>query len=137
MPESPESLLGGRHVQYFIDETPSEARVLQSIQADATIKEQQSHPTGSPAAEGLVYPLESSSKIQRGQNGSQTDVFPPKYQSEDDAPISSHKLELVAAETSPRNVLLQFRENKDDGTSEDYWAQVCLCIHRVQHILNT
>lgn len=137
MPESPESLSAGLLVQDFIEETPSEARVLQSIQADATIKEQQSHSTGSPAAEGLIYRVESSSKIQRGQNGSQTDVFPPKYQSEDDIPISSHKLELVAAETSPRNVLLQFRENKDDGTSEDYWAQVCLCIYHVQCILNT
>ncbi|KAF8056088.1 hypothetical protein FPV67DRAFT_1678672 [Lyophyllum atratum] len=112
MPEFGEGVLDGFQIQHFLQETPAEDLILEAVWGDATSKEKGNHPPGSLAAEGHVYPVPSSTIVQRG-------LFPPKYHSLENVPISNHKLQLVVTEPSPRNVILKFR----DGNGKDYWTQ--------------
>src|SRR5437016_7118374 len=106
MPETVEIHVAGQHVAHFIEETSSRDRTVKNIFADATISESKNHPSGSLAASGHVYSLESSSTIQRGQNGDQSSLFPPKYMSPQDLPIGTHGLVLDSVQSTPRSLIL-------------------------------
>ncbi|KIM41958.1 hypothetical protein M413DRAFT_35516, partial [Hebeloma cylindrosporum] len=87
--------------------TTPEERTLKNIWVDATTNEASQYPPGSPVASGLVYPLESSSTIRRGK-GAQSPVFPPKYRSPQNLPISTHNLVLKSVQSTPRSLVLEF-----------------------------
>ncbi|KAF8162677.1 hypothetical protein B0H34DRAFT_692522 [Crassisporium funariophilum] len=118
MPEFGEAVLDGFQIQHFLEETLADDLILEAIWGDATSKEKGNHPPGSLAAEGHVYPVPSSTIVQRA-------LFPPKYHSLENVPISTHKLKLVETEPSPRNVILKFQ----DGDGKDYWTQIQLFKH--------
>ncbi|KAF8954246.1 hypothetical protein BDZ97DRAFT_1766393 [Flammula alnicola] len=84
MPEYMEFHTDYIHIDYFINNTSSENRLLKGIFIDATAKELKSGVDlhGSPAASGHVYELESSSTILRGgatKEEKKTRVYPNKY----------------------------------------------------------
>lgn len=109
----------------FLFNEPESERVVEAIFVDATNAEQSKHPKSSLARAGQVYELTPSSKIQRGQRGAQSKVFPPKYATSvsNDTPktaIAVHELTLMQVESNPRNVFLRFVDKNKDS----YWAQV-------------
>lgn len=120
MPEVRESETSGNVTEIFADTEPPETLQVGDIWADATEKERLRHPKGSPARDGHVYALESSSTILRGQRNSQTRAYPPYYAKK--GPISEFKLRLVGVQPSPRNVILHFVDKAGEGNH--CWAQV-------------
>ncbi|KAF8164942.1 hypothetical protein B0H34DRAFT_793383 [Crassisporium funariophilum] len=133
MPKTKEFRTDFVHIEFFISETPDKDRVLQDIYVDATGPELSSHPPGSLAAAGHVYPLESSSQVKRGGTTSEekkTLVYPPKYATAVGAPkvpISLHSLLLAEVDLLPRALILCFQEKRGQGPS--YWCQIQLCTH--------
>ncbi|KAF8974289.1 hypothetical protein BDZ97DRAFT_2052948 [Flammula alnicola] len=135
MPEYMEFHTDYIHIDYFINNTSSENRLLKGIFIDATAKELKSGVDlhGSPAASGHVYELESSSTILRGgatKEEKKTHVYPNKYATPVGAAtvaIYTRKLCLVGVETAPRATILEFKE--DNGRGESYWCQAQLFTH--------
>lgn len=130
MPEYREGAMAGKTVGNFADSEPESNRLLEDIQADATAKEQVTHPPGSLASQGHVYSLPASTTIKRGQCGAQTIVYPLKYANKEDTHILSFGLVLTGAWPSPRNVIMKFV----DALNEEYWLQVCLYVYTIQFI---
>lgn len=77
-----------------------EYHTIKNIYADATVARAKNHSACSSAASGHIYPLESSSDIQRGQNEDQFLLFSPKYESPHDLPISAHGLVLESVHST-------------------------------------
>ncbi|KAF8963011.1 hypothetical protein BDZ97DRAFT_1822588 [Flammula alnicola] len=106
MPEIKEGLGDGFHINHFIDNTRPEQRELKDFWVDSTAAESVTAPPGSLASQGHVHPLPPTSPYIRGQNGSQTKIYPPDFAG--NSHISSHHFRLAKVEPSPRNVFLCF-----------------------------
>ena len=132
MPENVEIYVSGQHIAFYISETVPDDRTVKNIYADATLAEAKKHPAHSAAASGHVYPLQSSSDIQRGQNGDQSPLFPPKYHSPHDLPINTHGLVLSSVHSTPHSLILDFVESavsvssQLDMRGEPYYCEVFL-----------
>lgn len=119
MPEIKESGASEEIAKEFHENEPQEEQKIKAIYVDATAAEQSTHPRESPGRLGMVYELQASSKIQRGQCGAQSSVYPPKYANREH--ISAYGLTLSDVVSNPRNVMLKFL----DSHLEEYWLQVC------------
>lgn len=110
MPEYREIGSTAHQVEEFINKTTPAERTLVNIWVDSTLNEATAAPPDSRASQGHVHVLQSSSLQVRGQNKSQTMIYPPLFASSGSVniPISAFNLVLVKTLPSPRNVFLGF-----------------------------
>ncbi|KAJ7136197.1 hypothetical protein C8R46DRAFT_1201332 [Mycena filopes] len=113
MPEGAECDISGQQAKRTFDAALESGHqfVLEGMFADAT-KSEANHPNAPPAVkDGLVYALDPSSTVKRGQNHHQNPIYPPQLRptAQEPQPPSLSTLELQDISYTPRAVLLHFR----------------------------
>lgn len=97
MPEALECEAAGQQAEKSFNAAQDTGHqfVLQKIAVDATKAEAARRDASQEAKEGLVYDLDATSTVKRGQNYHQTDVYPPTLRATADNPYPSPLSTLV------------------------------------------
>ncbi|KAI0685134.1 hypothetical protein BC835DRAFT_1421541 [Cytidiella melzeri] len=133
MPEINECKCSGYLVQAFISDIKAQAakqgdadkepRVL-NLWADPT-RDESTRSSDERAHAGHVYQLKPTAQIERGQNGSQTMVYPEALGNRRKITVKDQHLFLAEADWTPRDVVLRFR----NLFGQSLYAQVKLFTH--------
>lgn len=117
MPQLRESLahyLHFQHIHSSLKDTSS-FQVL-SIWADIKEDEEEAHGT---TTNGNVVRLNDSCDIQRGSNGAQNPIWPPRCKPTAKSPLNLSDLELKGGEATPDSLILEFGP---------LWLSVCVIV---------
>ncbi|KAK6996874.1 hypothetical protein R3P38DRAFT_1946623 [Favolaschia claudopus] len=112
MPEEREAAASGKQAQEAFNTAQEDGEdfVLEDIAVDATEKEAKRRDAPERAKEGLVYCLDATSSIKRGQSKHQTEVYPPTLRAtpQNPTPPSLSTLVLQEVTYTHRALLLHF-----------------------------